>query len=51
MVGWLVICLLGVFDVLGFSVANGAHVGGLVTGSVLGAVFAVGLRGRGPSSR
>lgn len=51
MVGWLVICLFGVFDVLGFSVANGAHIGGLLSGSVLGAVFAVGLRGRGPSSQ
>jgi len=50
MVGWLVICLFGVFDVLGFSIANGAHVGGLVTGSVLGAVFALGLRGRGERS-
>jgi hypothetical protein len=33
MVGWLVICMLGVFDVLGFSVANAAHLGGLLSGS------------------
>jgi GlpG protein len=39
MVGWLVICVLGVVDVLGFSVANAAHVGGLVSGTVLGLVF------------
>ena len=45
MVGWLVICMLGVFDVLGFSVANGAHVGGLLTGAVIGAVFAFAYRG------
>ncbi len=47
MVGWLLICLVGVFDVLGFSVANGAHVGGLLTGAVLGAVFAFAYRGGG----
>ena len=47
MVGWLLVCLLGVFDVLGFSVANGAHVGGLLTGAALGAVFALAYRGGG----
>ncbi|MEM1189775.1 MAG: rhomboid family intramembrane serine protease [Pseudomonadota bacterium] len=45
MVGWLLVCIVGVFDVLGFSVANGAHVGGLLTGALLGAVFAVAYRG------
>jgi GlpG protein len=50
MVGWLVICVTGVFDVLGFSVANGAHLGGLLAGSVIGLVFAVALRGQGASS-
>ena len=50
MVGWLVICLLGVFDVLGFSVANGAHVGGLVTGAVIGAIFALAWRGGASSA-
>jgi hypothetical protein len=29
MVGWLLVCVTGVIDVLGFSVANAAHVGGL----------------------
>ena len=34
---WLVICLTGVFDLLGFgSIANGAHVGGLVLGCLTG---------------
>lgn len=46
MVGWLVICLVGVFDVLGFSVANGAHVGGLVSGATIGALFALAHRRR-----
>lgn len=45
MVGWLVICLVGVVEVLGFgAVANAAHVGGLLTGAVLGAVFGVASR-------
>lgn len=40
MVGWLVICVLGVVEVLGFgAVANAAHVGGLLCGAVLGAAF------------
>ncbi len=34
---WLLICLTGVFDLLGFgSIANGAHVGGLVLGCLTG---------------
>lgn len=40
MVGWLVACMLGVVEVLGFgAIANAAHVGGLLSGAVLGAVF------------
>ncbi|MFT7287913.1 MAG: GlpG protein [Halieaceae bacterium] len=46
MVGWLVICMLGVIDVLGFSVANAAHLGGLLSGAVIGGVFALGYRAR-----
>ncbi|WP_241505759.1 rhomboid family intramembrane serine protease [Parahaliea mediterranea] len=40
MVGWLVICVLGVVEVLGFgAIANAAHVGGLLSGAALGALF------------
>lgn len=40
MVGWLVVCVLGVVEVLGFGkIANAAHVGGLLCGAVLGALF------------
>ena len=40
MVGWLVVCMLGVVEVLGFgAVANAAHLGGLLCGVVLGAAF------------
>jgi GlpG protein len=40
MVGWLIACLLGLIEVLGFgAIANAAHVGGLLCGTVLGAVF------------
>ncbi|TXS92787.1 rhomboid family intramembrane serine protease [Parahaliea maris] len=40
MVGWLVICVVGVVEVLGFgAIANAAHVGGLLSGAVLGALF------------
>ncbi len=36
---WLVICLTGVFDLLGFgSIANGAHVGGLLLGCATGII-------------
>jgi GlpG protein len=45
MVGWLVVCMLGVVDVLGFSVANAAHLGGLLSGAAIGAVFALLYRG------
>ncbi|MFV0278414.1 MAG: rhomboid family intramembrane serine protease [Parahaliea sp.] len=41
MVGWLVICVFGVVEVLGFgAVANAAHVGGLLSGALLGLLFA-----------
>jgi GlpG protein len=40
MVGWLVLCVLGVVGVLGFgAVANAAHVAGLVVGVCLGVAF------------
>lgn len=40
MVGWLLVCLVGVIDMLGFgSIANAAHVGGLLSGVALGALF------------
>jgi GlpG protein len=40
MVGWLVVCMVGLVQVLGFgAIANAAHLGGLVCGAVLGAVF------------
>lgn len=46
MVGWLLVCLLGVIDVLGFSVANAAHVGGLLSGAVIGGLFALTYRSK-----
>ena len=40
MIGWLVVCLVGVVEVLGFgAIANAAHLGGLVCGAALGAAF------------
>ena len=40
MVGWLVVCMAGLVEVLGFgAVANAAHLGGLLCGVALGAVF------------
>ncbi len=40
MVGWLVLCILGVIESLGFgSVANAAHLGGLLSGAALGGCF------------
>ncbi len=42
MVGWLVLCMTGMVEVLGFgAIANAAHVGGLLCGAVLGAVLGV----------
>ncbi len=40
MIGWLLFCLVGFVQVLGFgAVANAAHIGGLLCGAVLGALF------------
>lgn len=40
MVGWLLLCVFGVVEVLGFgAIANAAHVGGLLSGAALGGVF------------
>ena len=40
MVGWLLLCVFGVVEVLGFgAIANAAHVGGLVSGALLGGAF------------
>jgi GlpG protein len=40
MVGWLVLCMAGLVEVLGFgAIANAAHLGGLLCGAVLGALF------------
>ena len=41
MIGWLFACMSGLVEVLGFgAVANAAHLGGLLCGGVVGAVFA-----------
>jgi GlpG protein len=40
MVGWLVACMVGVVEVLGFgAIANAAHVGGFLSGAALGVVW------------
>jgi GlpG protein len=40
MVGWLLLCVFGIIEVLGFgSIANAAHVGGLLSGAILGGAF------------
>ncbi len=40
MVGWLLACLVGLVESLGFgAIANAAHVGGLICGAVMGALF------------
>jgi GlpG protein len=40
MVGWLVACMAGIAETLGFgSIANAAHVGGLLCGAALGLVM------------
>jgi len=41
MVGWLVVCMMGLVELLGFgAIANAAHAGGLLSGLLLGAVLA-----------
>jgi len=46
MVGWLVACMVGVVEALGFgAIANAAHLGGLLSGAVLGALFGALSRG------
>jgi GlpG protein len=40
MVGWLLFCMAGLVEVLGFgAIANAAHLGGLLAGALLGAAF------------
>ena len=40
MVGWLVVCMVGLVEVLGFgAIANAAHLGGLLCGALLGVAF------------
>lgn len=40
MIGWLLLCMSGLIEVLGFgAIANGAHVGGLVLGSASGLFY------------
>ena len=40
MLGWLLVCMTGILDLLlGVGVANAAHLGGLVVGMLLGGVF------------
>lgn len=40
MVGWLVLCMVGIVEVLGFgAIANAAHLGGLLCGLVMGVAF------------
>ena len=40
MIGWLVFCMLGATEMLGFgSIANAAHVGGLLLGCLIAAVL------------
>ena len=40
MIGWLLVCMVGLVEVLGFgTIANAAHLGGLLCGIVLGGAF------------
>jgi len=42
MVGWLLACMAGLIEALGFgAIANAAHLGGLLAGMALGAMFAL----------
>ena len=41
MVGWLVVCMSGLVEELGFgAIANAAHLGGLICGGFVGVIFA-----------
>jgi GlpG protein len=52
MVGWLVACMVGIVEQLGFgAIANAAHVGGLLCGVLLGAVFGAISRAGGDKTR
>jgi len=45
---WLLLCLFGVVEVLGFgAIANAAHVGGLLAGAGFGALAALAVRASG----
>ncbi len=47
MFGWLVLCMSGVIELLGFgAIANAAHVGGLLMGCACGAMAGALQRGR-----
>ena len=40
MVGWLLVCMVGLVEVMGFgAIANAAHLAGLLSGALLGAAF------------
>ncbi len=48
MVGWLLVCMVGLVEVMGFgAIANAAHLGGLVCGVLMGAVFGLFSRWQG----
>jgi GlpG protein len=52
MVGWLVVCMVGVVEVLGFgAIANAAHLGGLLCGAALGGIFGAWSRRGGDKPR
>jgi len=47
MLGWLVLCMTGLIELLGFgAIANAAHVGGCVVGLIAGVVYLLWRRAR-----
>ncbi|MEM6580293.1 MAG: rhomboid family intramembrane serine protease [Pseudomonadota bacterium] len=45
MVGWLIFCMTGFTEIIGFgAIANAAHLGGLICGAVLGGIFGLASR-------